>query len=378
MESTIKAVHATNRGGIPFLMPDTLADIGISDVSVAYSDFFTGKTNVRDHITSVASKSKKEGALAQYVGMAQDTFLIPASDDNQMTEVRPANKKETVHVMTPFGHQQINFEQYLEDVAALKPALAVLPIPIMPKEVPTAAAPKNVAIKMVRYREGLMKNAAKMLCKVPAKFDVPLLVPIASRDNLSEICEIVEKSEAIVGYSLSAAPLGDDTQTYLSDLIDFLPKKQIYFTTVSCPLEACEAALAGATHIHSDVPTRLASMGLAYSFSLDMKEYEGKKALAEDGVAAPKAKQPLLTNLWDRVHQRDTSPLVEGCGCYACAHHQQAYIHHLTSIRELTGSVLISAHNVHSWQRLVERLGSFGSDRAGLVEFVGWFRRVYG
>jgi queuine tRNA-ribosyltransferase len=50
----------------------------------------------------------------------------------------------------------------------------------------------------------------------------------------------------------------------------------------------------------------------------------------------------------------DERPLVEGCPCAACQRHSRAYLHYLARARELTGTRLLTAHNLTYMQRLTE------------------------
>jgi queuine tRNA-ribosyltransferase len=50
----------------------------------------------------------------------------------------------------------------------------------------------------------------------------------------------------------------------------------------------------------------------------------------------------------------DEGPLVEGCPCTACGRHTRAYLHYLARARELTGTRLLTAHNLTYMQRLTE------------------------
>ncbi|KAG7273348.1 hypothetical protein CRUP_030246 [Coryphaenoides rupestris] len=71
----------------------------------------------------------------------------------------------------------------------------------------------------------------------------------------------------------------------------------------------------------------------------------------------------------DFPHERyrdDFAPLVEGCGCYCCTHHQRAYVHHLLVTNELLAGVLLMLHNTTQLQRLLQcPPGSAGQRQAG-------------
>ena len=51
-------------------------------------------------------------------------------------------------------------------------------------------------------------------------------------------------------------------------------------------------------------------------------------------------------------HQRDPRPLEAACPCPACRH-SRGYLRHLFMAGEMLGPILLSAHNVTYYQRLV-------------------------
>ena len=52
------------------------------------------------------------------------------------------------------------------------------------------------------------------------------------------------------------------------------------------------------------------------------------------------------------VHQRDSRPIEEDCPCPACRH-SRAYIRHLFMANEMLGPMLLTAHNLTYYQRLM-------------------------
>jgi len=56
--------------------------------------------------------------------------------------------------------------------------------------------------------------------------------------------------------------------------------------------------------------------------------------------------------LRNAVHQRDPRPLEEDCPCPACRH-SRAYLRHLFMADEMLGPVLLTAHNLTYYQRLM-------------------------
>jgi queuine tRNA-ribosyltransferase len=84
-------------------------------------------------------------------------------------------------------------------------------------------------------------------------------------------------------------------------------------------------------------------------------------------------------NLRNARHKDDPRPLDESCTCPACRNYSRAYLHHVVRADEIIGSMLLTWHNLHYYQQLMQGLRDAIS--AGeLAAFVGEFhaRRAEG
>jgi queuine tRNA-ribosyltransferase len=61
-------------------------------------------------------------------------------------------------------------------------------------------------------------------------------------------------------------------------------------------------------------------------------------------------------NLKNARHAEDPRPLDEGCTCPACRSYSRAYLHHLIRAQEILGSMLLTWHNLHYYQQLMQGL----------------------
>ena len=79
-----------------------------------------------------------------------------------------------------------------------------------------------------------------------------------------------------------------------------------------------------------------------------------------------------VVNLKNARHQDDPRPLDEACGCPCCQGYSRAYLHHVLRAQEIIASMLLTWHNLHYYQDLME--GMRGAIRAGeLARFVAGF-----
>jgi queuine tRNA-ribosyltransferase len=93
--------------------------------------------------------------------------------------------------------------------------------------------------------------------------------------------------------------------------------------------------------------------------------------LARHGTAfTRKGKYPVKA----AAYSRDTGPIEEGCGCYACRHFSRAYVRHLMNVNEILGIRLLTLHNLHRYKEFVGEMqaalerGTFGAFRQGALE----------
>jgi len=63
-----------------------------------------------------------------------------------------------------------------------------------------------------------------------------------------------------------------------------------------------------------------------------------------------------VVNIRNARHAEDPRPLDEQCRCPACRTYSRAYLHHVVRAREMIGSMLLSWHNVHYYQELMEEI----------------------
>jgi len=77
-------------------------------------------------------------------------------------------------------------------------------------------------------------------------------------------------------------------------------------------------------------------------------------------------------NLRNARHRDDPRPLDEACACPACRGYSRAYLHHVVRTNEIIGSMLLTWHNLHYYQELMEGLRSaIAAGRLG--DFVAGF-----
>src|SRR3954449_5200062 len=79
--------------------------------------------------------------------------------------------------------------------------------------------------------------------------------------------------------------------------------------------------------------------------------------LARHGTAlAPNPDGRFRIDLTKAGYAADDSPVVEGCACEACTRHTRAYLHYLARNKDLTGTRLLTLHNLTYMQSLMREV----------------------
>lgn len=133
------------------------------------------------------------------------------------------------------------------------------------------------------------------------------------------------------GYAIGGLSVGETPeQMYhiLRECTSVLPPaKPRYLMGVGQPWDLLEAIAQGVDMFDCVLPTRNGRNALAYSDTGPIR-------------------------LRNKCHERDQSPLEEGCPCPACQH-SRGYLRHLFMADEMLGPILLTAHNLTYYQRLM-------------------------
>ncbi len=104
---------------------------------------------------------------------------------------------------------------------------------------------------------------------------------------------------------------------------------------------------------------------------VDMFDCVLQTRCARNGLALTRHGRVSLRNA---RHERDFSPLEEGCDCYCCQNFSRAYLRHLVKEKEILGAQLLTMHNLRFSLKLMEDVRAaieedrFGSFARALLE----------
>jgi queuine tRNA-ribosyltransferase len=210
----------------------------------------------------------------------------------------------------------------------------VVPLP-SPPEVVRQACQRSVRWAQ-RGREAANRDDQVLFAIVQGGLDADLRAETAAR-----LADLDFPGYAIGGLSVGEPP--EEMYRVLDVTCPALPEaRPRYLMGVGTPVDLLEAIRRGVDLFDCVMPTRNGRNAMAFT---------------DDG--------PLkMRNL---QHRRDDRPLDERCPCPACQH-SRGYLRHLFMAGEMLGPILLSAHNITFYQRLVAEART-SIERGDFVEF---------
>ena len=153
-------------------------------------------------------------------------------------------------------------------------------------------------------------------------------------DLRAKSAEILQSIE-FDGYAIGGLAVGEG-QEAMFQVLDFAPDmlpddKPRYLMGVGKPSDIVGAVKRGIDMMDCVLPSRSGRTGQAFT-------HRG------------------VVNIKNARHQNDPRPLDPSCQCPACKNYSRAYLHHVFKSQEIISSMLLTWHNLHYYQDLMERI----------------------
>lgn len=158
------------------------------------------------------------------------------------------------------------------------------------------------------------------------------------------------------GYAIGGLSVGEPKEDMIRILDHTAPQmpsdKPRYLMGVGKPEDIVEAVRRGVDMFDCVMPTRNARNGHLFT---------------RNGVI----------KIRNAVHQHDSNPLDEQCGCYTCRNYSRSYLRHLDKCHEILGARLNTIHNLYYYQELMQGLRDAIAEQR-LTDFVEEFYALRG
>lgn len=137
------------------------------------------------------------------------------------------------------------------------------------------------------------------------------------------------------GYAIGGLAIGEG-QSEMFRILDFAPDflpedRPRYLMGVGRPADIVGAVSRGIDMFDCVMPTRAGRTGAAFTRFGEI-------------------------NIRNARHATDPRPIDPDCACPACNSYSRGYIHHLNKAKEIVGAMLLTWHNLHYYQELMQGL----------------------
>jgi queuine tRNA-ribosyltransferase len=149
-----------------------------------------------------------------------------------------------------------------------------------------------------------------------------------------------ESAQALIdigfeGYAIGGLAIGEG-QSEMFRILDFAPDflpqdRPRYLMGVGRPADIVGAVGRGIDMFDCVMPTRAGRTGAAFTRFGEL-------------------------NIRNARHATDPRPIDPDCTCPACTSYSRGYIHHLNKAKEIVGAMLLTWHNLHYYQELMQGL----------------------
>nr|SVE73639.1 EOG090X08JG [Daphnia atkinsoni] len=326
-----------------------------------------------DHTKNVKAFGK---GIADFSGSKEYLNYVPIQDSGTATP-EGYHEKNSISLWTRGGRKVVDPQTYMTCIEALKPDMFQA---ILDGDTTSSSSVKRVK----RSVDDTVKFAgicADLKEKSEILKDTPMLVCITGGYNIKERLRCITELKGLdaAGYVLegfhtngeSATNLSwDDMEPVLTETLGQLPANlpRVFHGPVT-PTILLKLVSKGVDIFDATFPWLVAERGGALVFPNSLTKgnayvTETLPSLKSSTLIAPDGKDGSSENengkekivdrvyeiyLKDRLYFNDTRPLMEGCSCYCCRKYSRSYVHHLTTISELQGPILLMMHNLHHY-----------------------------
>lgn len=276
----------------------------------------------------------------------------------------PTNTETSIAVLTSLGFRQLSAHQYIDAIQKLKPDIAIGLADLVLGQPPGVRRRGKMVDRTHAFTRDALEHLYGTSMAEEQKSRVAYFAPILPLENAQQSLYL-DDLETEFRDRLSGLALYESTSlTFVPESMGGLPRLLLHDS--ASPHEILREISLGADLLTVPFIGTSSDAGIALDFTFP----------APSNAQEASELQPLGIDLWSSTHAKDTSPLREGCACYACRHHMRAYFNHLLSAKEMAAWSLLQIHNHHVLDLFFAAVRE-SIQRGTFEEDVQTFSRVY-
>ncbi|KAJ3683207.1 hypothetical protein LUZ60_013434 [Juncus effusus] len=281
------------------------------------------------------------GNVHKMAGLQNHIFVASPSDSVESIPECDSTNKLGASFETPNGRMLVKPKEYMEMVSSLRPNLWAS----LADEVPVWVTEKRNKLSVDRTIKWL--DDCLSLDQGKGESTLGAILGGSNVEERKRCANEVSKRN-VSGYWIGGFGLGESMEersSLLNAVTDILPDEKLRFVSrLGLPEEVLEGVAAGMDLFDSTYIYHLTLGGFALVFPLDILEREVTATRLSHGN-----EDCTKINLRATIYRKDTSPIVDNCGCFTCQNHTKAYLNHLLNVHEMLAQILLEIHNTHHY-----------------------------
>ena len=275
----------------------------------------------------------------------------------------PVNTATSIAIQTSVGFRQLSAHSYVEAVRKLKPDIAIGFADLVYGQPPGGKRREKMVDRTHAFTRDALEELYGHSVADDKKATAAYFAPVLPLDNAQQSLYLDDLEDEFLDYLSGLALYESASLTFIPEGLGKLPR--LLLSDPGTPHEVLREISLGADLLTVPFVGACSDAGIALDFTFPASSPK------EEGE--PRA---LGLNLWLSEYAKDTSPITEGCECYACRQHHRAYFNHLLSAKEMTAWALVQLHNHHVMDLFFAGVRE-SIQRGSFEEDVETFGRVY-
>lgn len=289
------------------------------------------------------------GTISQFIGNKNSLIFLTVNDPSDLTK-QGHHIKNKVPIWTKHGKMMIDSNMYMNLVESFQPDIYCL---LSDSDTNITSAPKRItkAVEQtITFNKQCLEYHRKSE-KLKGKF---VIAPIAGGYCLKSRRKCIE----------AIAKNGVDVEGFLIDglhnngpEVEFLPfneiKCVISFIVDSMPSEKL-CSIQGCWNPVNIV--KLVQLGVDLFDTSYCRILTERSAAMTFTLEENESSDSYEINLRHSTYTEDFNPIMDSCNCLTCREYSRSYIHHLLTVQELLGPILIMIHNIYHYLRLFKTI----------------------
>lgn len=348
------ALLLTRAGAVPHLTRDTLALVELADTCPVLVPYQYLPPNIK----TLQAMEAAQTSFAEFLGLQPRSVVVTVQDPGEETRSGYHNNN-SVSVWWRENRELVTAEKYIRTTELVKPQAMLA---LCDGDTPPGCSNKRISksvsktvqfldscLEMMEFSSSLASSS--LIAAVEGGLDMK-----ARTKSAKELRARNVEGYLLDGFHINGAGSGnikfEDIQTVLRETISLLPpEKTKFYFGVTTPALLFKLVREGIDVFDTSYPLMVTERDAALVFpNTFTKPVSPAESLIQEESEAEEI------NLGDSCHRTSFSPLVPSCSCYTCRTFTRAYIHHLVSVREMLGKVLLQIHNLHHYLLLFQSL----------------------